>query len=120
MDRYAREAKDRPLTNVHHLSQRPPVLFGSEGEDILFSEEDAKWVNHPHADALVVKDEIGPTNVHRVLVDNRSAVNVLTYGAYKKIGFLDKEMSPTNEQIYDFTRASVGVKGVVHLPVSFG
>ncbi|KAK1404552.1 hypothetical protein POM88_004157 [Heracleum sosnowskyi] len=27
MERYAREAKDRPLTNVHRLEQRPPYLF---------------------------------------------------------------------------------------------
>ncbi|XP_074363199.1 uncharacterized protein LOC141703637 [Apium graveolens] len=59
MDRYAREAKDKPLTNVNHLSQRPPELFEREVDDIVFKENDAKWVHYPHTDALVIKMKIG-------------------------------------------------------------
>ncbi|XP_074362952.1 uncharacterized protein LOC141703295 [Apium graveolens] len=59
MDRYAREAKDKPLTNVNHLSQRPPELFEREADDIVFKENDAKWVHYPHTDALVIKMKIG-------------------------------------------------------------
>lgn len=77
MERYAREAKTRPLTNVNHLDDRPPRLFKGETADITFSEEDAKWVHHPHNDALVVTIGIGTQNVHRVFVDNGSSVNIL-------------------------------------------
>ena len=41
MEKYAREAKERPLTNVNHLSERPPKLFKGENVAIVFSEEDA-------------------------------------------------------------------------------
>lgn len=42
MERYAKEAKTRPLINVNHLSARPPKLFKGESMDITFIEEDAK------------------------------------------------------------------------------
>ena len=47
MDRYAREAKNPPLTNVYHFSDRPLKLFKGEDNDIMFIEEDVKWVHHP-------------------------------------------------------------------------
>lgn len=119
-DRYAREAKSPPLTNVHHLSQRPPKMFKGESRDIMFAEEDAKWVHHPHTDALVVKIKIGSTNVHRVLVDNGSAANILSYDAYIKMGFLDKDMSTTLSVLYDFSGAPIDVKGSIRLPVTLG
>ena len=34
MERYAKEAKDYPLTNVNHLSARPPRVFKGETMDI--------------------------------------------------------------------------------------
>ncbi|KAK1374921.1 hypothetical protein POM88_031114 [Heracleum sosnowskyi] len=120
MERYAREANDRPLTNVHHLEQRPPHLFKKERDEIMFSEEDAKWAHHPHADALVVRMKIWSTNVYRVLVDNGNVVNILTYDTYKRLGLLDRELVSSGNQFYGFTGASVGIKGTFHLPVSLG
>ncbi|XP_074337673.1 uncharacterized protein LOC141674871 [Apium graveolens] len=95
MDRYAREAKDKPHTNVNHLSQRPPELFEREVDDIVFKENDAKLVHYPHTDALVIKMKIGTVNVHRAMVDTGSSADVLTYDAYKKLGLLDRELTST-------------------------
>ena len=67
MDKYVKEARQRPLTNVNNLSLRPPKVFKGELSDITFTEEDAKWVHHPHNDALVVNIRIGSMNVHRVV-----------------------------------------------------
>ena len=77
LERYAKEAKGRPLTNVQNLSSRPPKIFRGEAIDITFSDEDTRWVHHPHNDPLVIALCIGPMNVHRVLVDNGSSVNIL-------------------------------------------
>lgn len=67
---------------MHHLSQRPHKLFKGEEPDIMFTEEDATWVHHPHIDALVIKVKIDSTSVHKVLVDNGNVVNVVTYKVY--------------------------------------
>lgn len=119
-ERYAREAKERPLTNVHHLQERPPKLFKGEDTNLMFTEEDAKWVHHPHSDALVVRVRIGSQNIYRVLVDNGSAVNVLMYDVYKKMGYVDKDLIPTVGHLYGFTGASVSVKGLIRLPITLG
>lgn len=72
LKKYVKEAKGKPLTNVHNLTSRPLKIFGGETIDITFSEEYARWVHHPHNDALVIALRIGSMNVHRVLVDNGS------------------------------------------------
>ncbi|KAK1356083.1 hypothetical protein POM88_049339 [Heracleum sosnowskyi] len=120
MDRYVREAQHPPLTNVNHLSERPPKLFKGEDIQIFFSEEDAKWVHHPHSDALVVSVRIGSRNVHRVFVDNGISVNILYYGTYKKMGLLDKELIQGTTHIYGFTGDSVRVKGTIKLSLTLG
>ncbi|KAK1363262.1 hypothetical protein POM88_038823 [Heracleum sosnowskyi] len=120
MERYVREAQHPPLTNVNHLSERPPKLFKGEDIQIIFSEEDARWVHHPHSDALVVNVRIGSRNVHRVFVDTGSSVNILYYGTYKKMGFLDKELTQGTTHIYGFTGDSVRVKGTIRLPLTLG
>ncbi|XP_074346801.1 uncharacterized protein LOC141685605 [Apium graveolens] len=120
MDRYTREAKDKPLTNVNQLSQRPSELFEREADDIVFRENDAKWVNYPHTDALVIKMKIGMINVHRAMVDTGSSDDVLTYDAYKKLGLLDRELTSTGGHLYGFTGNAIGVKGTIRLPVTIG
>ncbi|XP_074342571.1 uncharacterized protein LOC141680172 [Apium graveolens] len=120
MDRYAREAKDKPLTNVNHLRQRSPELFEREADDIVFRENDLKWVHYPHTDALVIKMKIGMVNVHRAMVDTGSSPDVLTYDAYKKLGLLDRELTSTGGHLYGFTGNSIGVKGTIWLPVTIG
>jgi len=64
--------------------------------------------------------KIGPSNVHRILVDNGSAVNILTYEVYSKMGYLDKDLLPTENTLYCFSGISVRTKGSIKLPVTMG
>lgn len=54
-------------------------MFKGENTQIIFSEDDTKWVHHPHNDVLVINARIGSSCVHRVFVDNGSFVNILYY-----------------------------------------
>ena len=49
---------------------------------IGFLEDDARCLHHPHDDALIVSVWVGDYNVHRMLVDNGSSVDILYYLAF--------------------------------------
>lgn len=119
-NRYAREARSAPLTNVLHLEERPPKSSRKEGEDIIFIETDARWVHHPHHDALVIIAKVGNSNVHRILVDNRSAVNKLYLNAFQTMGLTDRDLKPATTPLYDFRGDSLIPRGRIALAVTMG
>ena len=57
-----------------------------ELEDIVFIEAEARWVPHLHADAMVITARITNNNVHRLLVDDGNAVDIIYLHAYKRWG----------------------------------
>ncbi|XP_074378132.1 uncharacterized protein LOC141719650 [Apium graveolens] len=82
--RYVREARYKPLTDIHRVETRPPKIFKGESMDITFREADARWVHHPHNDAMVISLQIGTKNVYKAFVDNGSSENIIYYNTYKK------------------------------------
>ena len=52
-DKYANDAKNPPV-QVHRTEVQPIKQAQRELEDIVFREADARWVHHPHTDALVI------------------------------------------------------------------
>ncbi|XP_074333955.1 uncharacterized protein LOC141671574 [Apium graveolens] len=103
--RYAREARFRPLTDIHKLETRPPKVFKGESMDITFREADARWIHHPHNDALVISIQIGTKNVHRAFMDNGSSANILYYNTFKKMGLPDQDMSGEDSWVNGFSGA---------------
>uniref|UniRef100_A0A803PIA9 Uncharacterized protein n=1 Tax=Cannabis sativa TaxID=3483 RepID=A0A803PIA9_CANSA len=63
-EHYAKEDKEKPLTNVNNLSESLEKLLKKECDDITFMESDTRWVHHPHIDALAMVTNIGGNNVH--------------------------------------------------------
>ncbi|XP_060964043.1 uncharacterized protein LOC133033350 [Cannabis sativa] len=106
-ERYAKEAKEKPLTNMNNLSERPEKLFKRECDDITFMESDARWVHHPHSDEMVIVANIGGYNVHRILVENGSSVNLLNFQAFKQMGLHENDLRPVTSSIYGFTATSL-------------
>ena len=60
-----------------------PKIAQTEGPIIGFSGEDARWLHHPHDDALIVSIRVEDYNMHRVLVDNGSSVDILYYPVFQ-------------------------------------
>ena len=85
----ARKTYLRMVQNVQ-LTGIVPKIARREGPIIGFSEEDARRLHHPHDDALVVRMRVGDYNMHRVLVDNSSSVDILYYPAFQQMR-IDKE-----------------------------
>ena len=71
----------RMVQNVQ-LTGSVPKIAWRESPIIGFSEDEARRLHHPHDDALVVSIRVGDYNVHRMLVDNSSSVDVLYYPTF--------------------------------------
>ena len=53
-DRYAKEARN-PVQALVHKADKHPTRNTEQGpKDIVFTEANAKWVHHPHTNALVI------------------------------------------------------------------
>ena len=89
-------------------------------DDNTFSERDAHHVHHPHCDALVIKAMIANNNVHMMLVDIGSSVDILYFQAFKRMGLEVSNLKPTPNPVYDFTGDSVIPLGVISLPMTLG
>ena len=117
-ERYVRETKSRPLTNVHSVDKQPAKQCKGENDNITFKESDAHLVHHLHCDALVIKGMMANNNVYRILVDNGSSVDILYYQAFQRMGLRNNDLRPSPNPIYSFTRDSVVLVGVITLPLT--
>ena len=58
--------------------------------------------------------------VHRILVDNRSSVDILYYQAFQRMSLKNSDLRPSPSLIYSFTGDSVIPLGVITLPMTVG
>ena len=59
-------------------------------------------------------------NVYRILVDNRSSVDILYYQAFQRMGLKNSDLRPSPSPIYSFTGDSIIPVGVITLPMTGG
>ena len=114
------ETKERSFTNVYSVDKWPAKQFKGENNNITFRESDAHLVHYPHCDAWVITTMMANNNIHRILVDNRSSVDILNYQAFRKMGLKNSYLMPSPNPIYDFTGDSVTPMGVITLPMTVG
>ena len=81
LSKKARKTYLRMIQNVQLMGVVPKIAW-REGPIIGFSEEDARRLHHLHDDALVISIRVGDYNIHRVLVDNGSSVDILYHPAF--------------------------------------
>ena len=87
-------------------------------EDITFSEKDARHVHYPHCDVLVIKAMIANKNVHRILVDNRSSMDIMYFQAFERMGLKVNDLKRSHNPVYGFTGDSVVLLGVILLSMT--
>ncbi|XP_009774195.2 uncharacterized protein [Nicotiana sylvestris] len=87
-------------------------------EDTLsFNDEDAKGIEQPHNDALVISILMNKTQVKRVLVDPASSANIIRPRVVEQLGLQDQIM-PAARVLNGFNMASETTKGDIMLPVN--
>ena len=89
-------------------------------DDITFKESDAHLVHHPHCDALVITAMMANNNVHMILMDNGSSVDILYYQTFQKMSLKNGNLKPSPNLVYGFTRDSVTPMGVITLLMTMG
>ena len=77
-------------------------------------------MHHSYSDALVITTRLANNNVHRMLVDNGSVMDIIYFDAYRLMGLIRSELSPTTSPLYDFIRDHVIPKGTLKLVVIVG
>ena len=87
---------------------------------MTFSEKDASHVRHPYCDALVIKAMVANNNVHRILVNNKSSVDILYFQAFERMGLKVSNLKPLPNPVYGFTGDSVFPLGVISLLMTLG
>ena len=97
-----------------------PKIARKESPIIRFSEEDARRLHHPHDDTLVVSIQIEDYNMHRVLVDNGSSIDILYYPAFQQIGIGREWLIPMNAPLVSFGGTRVLPLGAIILSVVVG
>ena len=112
--------KEGSITTVSSPDKRPAKQLRGKMDDITFSEKDERHIRHPHCDALVIKAMIVNNNVHRILVCNRSSMDILYFQAFKRIGLKVSDLKPSLNSVYSFTGDSVVPLGVISLPMTLG
>ena len=97
-----------------------PKMMRIDNPVVGFSKEDTRCLHHPHDDALVVSIGIRNYNTHRVLVDNRSSVDILYYLAFQQMRINREHLVPTNALLVGFGGTKVYPFSVVTLLVTVG
>ncbi|XP_065635261.1 uncharacterized protein LOC136069996 [Quercus suber] len=118
----SKKARKRYLRSVLdvHLTGSMPNTARVESPIIGFTEEDARRLNHPHDNALVVSIRVGDYNVHRVLIDNGNSADILYYQAFQQMGIDRARLIPTSAPLVGFRGTRVFPIGSITLPVTVG
>ncbi|XP_043818261.1 uncharacterized protein LOC122725289 [Manihot esculenta] len=84
---------------------------------ISFSPEDAHGIQMPYDDALVIKAIIHNYQVRKILVDDESKVNLLSYRVFRKIGIPEEQLVRDQAPVKGIGGTPINVE--VKLPLSY-
>uniref|UniRef100_A0A2N9H4H0 Uncharacterized protein n=1 Tax=Fagus sylvatica TaxID=28930 RepID=A0A2N9H4H0_FAGSY len=87
---------------------------------IIFAEEDARKVFHPHDDALVVTLEIAGYSTRRVLIDNGSSADIIYLTAFQQMRIDKAQLRPIETPLVGFAGTSVYPLGIITLQLVAG
>jgi hypothetical protein len=94
---------------------------------ITFRAADIRLQHYPHNDPLVIRANIGKNtkyyfsnDVGRVLVDNGSSADILTWQCFSGMGFKREDLQKAEHPLYGFGNKRIEALGKIDVNVSFG
>ena len=89
------------LQNVQ-LSGQSPKTRTIDKQAIIFTDEDAARIHHPHDDAIVITLLIADYTTRTVLVDNGSLADILYYPAFQQMNLRQDQLHPIHSPLVGF------------------
>ncbi|XP_058106553.1 uncharacterized protein LOC131249814 [Magnolia sinica] len=118
----ARKAHTRKSDPEHyvHLTKRPSKELRVSSCSLTFTKDDARKIQHPYDDALVVTLTIANHKVCHILVNTGSSANVIYSEDFEKMGIPRSRLKPVKTALHGFAGERVISEGVISLPVTAG
>jgi hypothetical protein len=93
---------------------------------ITFTAADIRLQHYPHNDPLVIRANIGKNtkyyfgnDVGRVLVDNGSSADILTWQCFSSMGFKREDLQKAEHPLYGFGNKKIEALGKIDVNVTF-
>jgi hypothetical protein len=113
---YAKSIQGEEVYSLH----RPMKIAKTKSIVLSFSKEDAQGVEMSHNDALVVTVTIAIHAIHRILVENRSSIDILYWPAFQQMRIDQDRIKPFGSPLVGFGREQVQPIGIISLPMTVG
>ncbi|KAL5548099.1 hypothetical protein UlMin_003330 [Ulmus minor] len=117
---YTCQARSEPFPHQINLTEHKNKAPRLSNEPIIFTEEEASGLWHPHKDAIVVALRIASRKVYKILIDNGSSVDVLFHSTLNIMDLVGAKFEPIKSSLYGFTGDSIHSEGVLNLPIKLG
>ncbi|KAL5564639.1 hypothetical protein UlMin_027803 [Ulmus minor] len=117
---YARQDRSEPFPHQINLAEHKNKAPRLSNEPIIFTEEEASGLWHPHKDAIVVALRIASRKVYKILIDNGSSADILFRSTLNRMDLVGAKFDPIKSALYGFTGDSIHSEGVLNLPVELG
>ena len=95
-------------------------MIKEDEPSIIFTDEDARQLHHPHDDAIIITLTIANYTTRRVLIDNESSVDILYYPTFQQMRINKELLHPVNVPLIGFGGMKVLPVGTISLPVVVG
>ena len=120
--RSSSKAKKTYLQAVQNvqISGRPPRMIKEVEPTIIFTNENARQLHHPHDDAIVITLTIADYTTKTVLIDNGSSTDILYYLAFQQMRINKKLLQPVSVPLIEFGGMKVLPIGIISLPIVVG
>jgi len=88
--------------------------------DIVFSERDGWGLRQPHDSPLEIMLRVEEFNIHRVLIDNGSSVDIIYLPAFQEMKLDKKRFRPSTSPLVSFTGDRIIPRAIITLTVIAG
>ena len=114
-----KKAHMREINSIH--SRLPPMkMLKNDEPDIVFLERDGHSIRQPHDNPFVIMLRVEEFNIHRVLIDNRSLVDLMYLLAFQQMKLDKKRIRPFTSPLVSFIGDRIVPRGIVTLTVVTG